>query len=163
LYKMPPKRGVKRPLVESTANSDALPKAKKQTTLPFLPVGGTARSTRNDAVGAPATATATATAASVDDEVAKSAPAKASKAAAAKPEAAKSTEAATASKPKKPAAAKPAKKGPTPEKLYKDALNSIDKTFNTLLKKYKPNPNLLGDDGIVCARSFAHFQDVIGC
>ncbi|KAI2472381.1 hypothetical protein F4781DRAFT_383458 [Annulohypoxylon bovei var. microspora] len=42
---------------------------------------------------------------------------------------------------KKQKAQKPAvKKDPTPAKLYKDALKSVDKTFNGYMKKYKLNP-----------------------
>ncbi|KAI1445296.1 hypothetical protein F5Y02DRAFT_427029 [Annulohypoxylon stygium] len=48
-------------------------------------------------------------------------------------------------KDKKAAAPKPAKKpaskkDPTPAKLYKDTLNQVDKKFNVMLKRYKPNP-----------------------
>ncbi|KAH9909920.1 hypothetical protein F4778DRAFT_713399, partial [Xylariomycetidae sp. FL2044] len=43
---------------------------------------------------------------------------------------------------KKPVARRAAgKKAPSPEKLYKDTIAIIDKTFNQLHKKYKPNPN----------------------
>ncbi|KAI1258727.1 hypothetical protein F5Y18DRAFT_433976 [Xylariaceae sp. FL1019] len=43
---------------------------------------------------------------------------------------------------KKKAAPKPAnQKAPTPQKLYKDALEVVDKEFKRLYKAYKPNPN----------------------
>ncbi|KAI1103916.1 hypothetical protein F4804DRAFT_213079 [Jackrogersella minutella] len=42
---------------------------------------------------------------------------------------------------KKSTARKPAaKKDPTPNKQYKDALKKVDKLFNGLVKRYKPNP-----------------------
>jgi len=120
---MPPKTGAKRPRADSDANPTATsaPRAKRQTTLSFARPQSAATSAADESSELEVVETGTPE---------KKAPKKAAK--------------------KKAAPEKEApKKAPTPKKVFKDALKDIDKTWNALHKKYKPNPKGWSSSGVV--------------
>jgi hypothetical protein len=65
--------------------------------------------------------------------------------------------------PKKTAARKvTGKKASTPKKICEDAFKDVDKVFNQLMKKYKPNPKGWAGSGVVsCATILCVIIDLI--